>query len=66
MSKYDNLWIYIKNNNTCKLSFDEIKTILGFNIDHSFLTYKRELNKYGYVVSKISMKNKVIEFKKID
>ena len=66
MSKYDNLWIYIKNNNTCKLSFDEIKTILGFDIDHSFLTYKRELNKYGYVVSKISMKNKVIEFKKID
>lgn len=66
MSKYDNLWIYIKNNNTCKLSFDEIKTILGFNIDHSFLTYKRELNKYGYVVSKISMKSKVIEFKKIN
>lgn len=66
MSKYDNLWKYIKNNNTCKLSFDEIKNILGFDIDHSFLTCKRELNKYGYMVSKISMKNKFIEFKKIN
>ena len=38
MSKYEPLWNYIKDNNKreYKLSFDDIKTILGFDIDHSF------------------------------
>ena len=67
MSKYETLWRYIKNNNKeeYRLSYEEIKNILGFNIDHSFLTYKKELKEYGYVVSKISMKEKVIIFNKI-
>ena len=45
MSKYEPLWNYIKDNNKdeYKLSYDEINNILGFNIDHSFLTYKKEL-----------------------
>lgn len=52
MSKYEQLWKYIKNNSQdeYKLSFDKIKEILGFSIDHSFLTYKKELNEYGYEV----------------
>ncbi len=67
MSKYEPLWKYLKENNkdNYKLSYEEIKNILGFDIDHSFLTYKKELKEYGYEVSKISMKEKTIIFNKI-
>jgi len=67
MSKYELLWKYLKENNkdNYKLSYGEIKNILGFDIDHSFLTYKKELKEYGYEVSKISMKEKIIIFNKI-
>jgi len=66
MSKYKPLWKYIKDNGNddYKLSFDEIRNILGFEIDHSFLTYKKELKNYGYEVSKISMKDKFVMLKK--
>lgn len=64
MSKYEPLWNYIKINkkDSYKLTYGEIETILGFSIDHSFLTYKNELEKYGYVVSKISLKERNILF----
>ena len=67
MSKYEPLWRHIKDKSKeeYKLSYEEIKNILGFEIDHSFLTYKKELKEYGYVVSKISMKVKAIIFNKI-
>ena len=67
MSKYEPLWNYLKKNKKekYKLSFEEIKSILGFDIDHSFLTYKKEAKNYGYEVEKISMKEKVIIFNKI-
>ena len=41
MSKYDPLWKYIrqKNCDSLLLSFNLIYDILGFEIDHSFLTY---------------------------
>ena len=42
-----------------------MKNILGFNIDHSFLTYKKEIKEYGYEVEKISMKEKTVIFRKI-
>ena len=60
MSKYNALWKHIDNNGgqSFKLSFDEIKTIAGFAIDHSFLRYKKELVEYGYEVKKISLKDK--------
>ena len=48
-----------------KLTYAEIKNILGFEIDHSFLTYKKELKEYGYEVGKISMKEKTVTFYKI-
>jgi len=66
MSKYKMLWEYIKkdNSNELKLSFEEIKSILGFSIDHSFLNYKKELIEYGYKVDKISLKEQYILFKK--
>lgn len=67
MSKYELLWDYIKENDkdTYKLTYEDIKEILSFEIDHSFLTYKKELKKYGYEVSKISMKEKTVTFDKI-
>lgn len=42
MSKYEPLWRYVKEKTPEKLSFEEIKNILGFEINHSFLTYKKE------------------------
>ena len=67
MSKYESLWKYLKENNKeeCKLSYEEIRKILGFEIDHSFLTYKKESKEYGYEVGKISMKEKTVSFNKI-
>ncbi len=68
MSKYDLLWEYIKNKgeDACQLTYDEIKEIAGVPIDHSFLTYKKELLEYGYQVEKISMKEQKVSFKKQD
>ena len=48
-----------------ELPYSEIKYILGFEIDHSFLTYKKELKEYGYEVDKIKLKDKKIIFNKI-
>lgn len=68
MSKYDSLWEYLKSNNedNYKLSYEEIKEILGFDIDHSFLTYKKEAENYGYKVGKLSVKEKIVIFNKIE
>lgn len=67
MSKYERLWKYIKDNNkkTYELSYEDIRNILGFEIDHSFLTYKKELKEYGYEVNKISLKGKNIIISKV-
>jgi len=66
MSKYDALWGYISKENKLSLilSFDEIKAIIGIEIDHSFLNYKKELVRYGFSVGKISLKNKTVVFHK--
>ena len=68
MSKYDVLWKYISKNGkqSFQLSFDEIKNIAGIAIDHSFLNYKKELLQYGYKVEKISLKDKIVFFQKIN
>ncbi len=67
MSKYDPLWNWIKENGTdsFKLTYAEIEKIAGLPIDHSFLTYKKELLEYGYKVVKISMKEQTVAFEKI-
>ena len=56
MSKYDPLWRYIKDNKRedYKLTYEDIRSVLGFDIDHSFLKYKKELLEYGYEIVKIS------------
>ena len=67
MSKYEPLWNYLKENKKerYKLTYEEIKNILGFEIEHTFLSYKKELKDYGYEVGKISMKEKTVIFNKI-
>ena len=66
MSKYESLWNYLKENDKeeYKLFYSDIKNILGFDIDHYFLKYKKELKDYGYEVVKISLKEKFIIFRK--
>lgn len=67
MSKYDRLWEYIKEEGRISfmLSFAEIEQIAGLPIDHSFLTYKKELLEYGYKVGKISLKNQTVVFERM-
>ncbi|MCI8632612.1 MAG: hypothetical protein HFE64_03900 [Lachnospiraceae bacterium] len=67
MSKYEPLWKWIKENGTAslQLTYAEIENIAGIPIDHSFLSYKKELAAYGYQVGKISMKKQTVTFKKI-
>ena len=64
MSKYLKLWEYIKeqSSDTLKLTYDEIETIVGVPLDHSFLKYKKELLEYCWQVKKIHMKEKSVEF----
>ena len=68
MSKFNPLWEYITNNKNSdfQLSFDQIQKITGLPIDHSFLTYKKELKNYGFEVEKISLKNKTVSFKRLE
>ena len=67
MSKYEPLWKYLEDNNKeiYILSYEEIKNILGFVINHSFLTYKKEAKEYGYEVGKISMKERTVIFNRL-
>ena len=67
MSKYEPLWKYLEDNNKEKyiLSYEEIKNILGFEINHSFLTYKKEAKEYGYEVGEISMKERTVFFNRL-
>ena len=66
MSKYQPLWEHIQTIDADKLSlsYGDIESILGFPIDHSFLTYKKELPAYGWNVKKISMKEETVLFER--
>ena len=66
MSKYDKLWNYVAKSGKDKLtlSYKEIEEIAGLPLDHSFLTYKKELLAFGYKVGKISMKKEMVDFVK--
>ena len=66
MSKYEPFWNYVKEQeNDFILNYEQVEKILGFPIDHSFLTFKKELTNYGWQVGKISTKNKNVKFIKI-
>ena len=64
--KYDKLWMYIKNEDVRKKKKIKIEEILGFKINHSFLNEKKNLKKYGYEISKISLKDKIVYIRRID
>ena len=66
MSKYSAVWEYVVSRGEARLllTFEEIRKIAGIEIDHSFLTYKKELLPYGYAVGKISLKAQTVEFLK--
>ncbi len=68
MSKYEGLWKQVAQSHkeAFRLTFDEIEALAGVPIDHSFLTYKKELLAYGYRVGKISKKEQTVEFLKIE
>ncbi len=67
MSKYSSLWEYMKNHagDTLTLTYEEIEKIAGLPLDHSFLTYKKELTEYGWQVKKIHIKEKCIDFERL-
>ena len=67
MSKYAPLWQRIAQNgqSPCLMTFAQIESILGFPIDHAFLTFKKELTEYGYRVVKISMKAQTVLFERL-
>ena len=54
MSKYLPLWEYVskRNDESFSLSFDEMEALLGFHVDYSFLTYKKEFSDCGAKVEK--------------
>lgn len=68
MSRYQKLWEYVasENREELLLSFEEIEKLLGFPIDHSFLSFKKELLPFGFEVKKISMKEKTVRFIKTE
>lgn len=68
MSKYNSLWEYVQRSEkqSLKMTFEEIQNITGTTIDHSFLNYKKDIIGYGYQVGKISMKERTVEFKKVN
>ncbi len=68
MSKYNSLWEYVQKNGSqsFSLTFEEIQKLIGMPIDHSFLTYKKELTEYGYEVEKISLKKQIVVFKRME
>ena len=47
------------------MTFDEIATVLGFDIDHSFLNFKKELAVSGWQVDKISLKQRTVNFSRL-
>ncbi|MFT9397671.1 MAG: hypothetical protein ABF545_06355 [Bifidobacterium psychraerophilum] len=66
MSKYEPLWHHVAEQQPESMTFDEIETVLGFPIDHSFLSFKKELGTLGFQVGKISLKNKTVRFSRVD
>lgn len=67
MGRYTPLWRWIAQNgqSPCMLTFAQTESILGFPVDHAFLTFKKELTEHGYKVVKISMKAQSVLFDRL-
>lgn len=68
MSKWNPLWECVQKDGrpSFQLTFEELGQAAGIPIDHSFLTFKKELPAYGYQVQKISMKEQTVRFQKLE
>lgn len=68
MDKYSKLWEWFDGKNETKitLTFEEIKDIAWIEIDHSFLSYKKNLEKCWYEIEKISQKEHFVKFRKMN
>jgi len=68
VSKFNALWEYVRQSGSpsVKLTFAEIHAVIGMEIDHSFLNYKKELEQYGYRVWKISLKEQTVLFQRME
>ena len=68
MSKYHALWEFVQacSSPSLQLTYQEIESIAGIPIDHSFLRYKKELTAYGWQVGKISMKAQTVQFLRLE
>ena len=66
MSKFASLWEYVavQEGSELLLSFGQVEEICGFPIDHSLLTYKKELSGFGWSLKKVSMKEKTVTFER--
>lgn len=67
MSKYDLLWQAVRQSeaDTLTLTLEEAARLAGVPIDHSFLTFKRELSAYGYSVKRVSLKAQTLTFERL-
>lgn len=68
MSKYDALWKHVSESEGPEvvMTYARIESVLGFPIDHSFLSFKKELLSYGWEVKNISMKEQAVLFGKVE
>ena len=48
------------------MTYARIESVLGFPIDHSFLSFKKELLSYGWEVKNISMKEQAVLLGKVE
>lgn len=65
MQRINGIFVIINKTDDFKLTFSEIENIAGVPIDHSFLTFKKELLQYCFKVAKISIKEQTVDFEKV-
>ena len=65
MQRINGIFVIVNKTDDCKLTFSEIENIAGVPIDHSFLTFKKELLQYCFKVAKISIREQTVDFEKV-
>lgn len=65
MQRINGIFVIVNKTDDFKLTFAESENIAGVPIDHSFLTFKKELLQYGFKVAKISIKEQIVDFEKV-
>lgn len=65
MQRINGIFVIVNKTDDFKLTFSEIENIAGVPIDHSFLTFKKELLQYCFKVAKISIREQTVDFEKV-